>query len=153
MSLFSIGLEKEFVLWKLHFYNKLIYQVSENRAVIEVPALLYYNSTYLNHTWKFKITGGSLQTMLGMDIRYCTNYNAYSFNPSWSLFYQDGKQTIGNYPFVDVWLNVKLKRTRFFAKYQNISSTWWNRKDYYYAASYPANPKTFKFGLTWTFYD
>ncbi len=153
LSVFAFGVEKEFVLWKLHVYNKLMYQVSENRQVVELPTLIYFNSTYLDHTWKFKLTGGELRTMLGFDVRYATSYSAYGYNPAMAVFYQLNDDLIGNYPFVDIWLNVRLKRTRFFAKFEHYNSTLWNRKDYYYAASYPAKPNTFKFGISWTFYD
>ena len=153
LSVIAIGVEKEFVLWKLHLYNKLIYQVSENRQVVELPTLIYFNSTYLDHTWKFKLTGGEIRTMLGFDIKYATSYRAYGYNPAMAMFYQLNDDLIGNYPFVDFWLNVRLKRARFFAKFEHYNSTLWNRKDYYYAASYPAKPSTFKFGISWTFYD
>ncbi len=153
MNLIAFSVARDIVIWKIHFYNRIIYQASENRAVIEVPTILLYNSTYFDHTWNFKLTGGKIRTMLGIDLRYNTPYNGYSYNPSWALFYQGDNEEIGNYPFVDVWFNLRLKRTRFFAKFEHYNSTLWNRKDYFYSVSYPAKESTFKFGISWTFYD
>lgn len=153
LSMINVGLEKEFVLWKFHLFNKLMYQVSGNRDIVDVPGLILYNSTYFDHTWNFNITGGKLRTMVGVDIHYNTSFNGYNYIPSLGMFYQDdNKQTIGNYPFIDVWMNVRLKRTRFFAKYEHVNSTG-KRKDYYHAVSYPAYQQVFKFGLSWTFYN
>lgn len=153
MNLFDVGIARDIAFWKIHFYNRIIYQVTENSSIIEVPTILLYNSTYFDHTWNFKLTEGKIRTMLGFDVRYNTNYFGYSYNPSLALFYQKNDVEIGNYPFVDVWFNLRLKRTRFFAKFEHYNSTLWNRKDYYYAVSYPAKTSTFKFGISWTFYD
>lgn len=153
LNMISIGVEKEFVVWKLHIYNKLIYQVSGNRDIVEIPSLIAFNSTYFDHTWKFKLTGGSLRTMLGVDIHYNTAFYGYNYLPAMSMFYQDkNKQQIGNYPFIDLWLNVRLKRTRFFVKLEHFNSTG-SRKDFYHAISYPAYQRMLKFGLSWTFYN
>lgn len=153
LSVMTFSVARDFVFWKIHFYNRIVYQASENESIIEVPAVLLYNSTYFDKTWKFKLTGGKIRTMLGFDIRYSTQYDGYSYNPSLALFYQENNSGIGNYPFIDVWFNLRLKRTRFFAKFEHFNSTMWNIKDYYYAVSYPAKSSTFKFGISWTFYD
>ena len=39
-NLFSLGAEKDFKFWKFHSYCKVIYQVSENRDIVEVPAII-----------------------------------------------------------------------------------------------------------------
>ncbi len=153
LNMISVGLEKEFIFWKFHVFNKLIYQVSGNKDIVEVPELIGFNSTYFDHTWNFKVTGGKLRTMIGVDIHYNTAFNGYNYLPALSMFYQDiNKKQIGNYPFVDIWMNVRLKRTRFFVKYEHFNSTG-KRKDYYHAISYPAYQKVLKFGLSWTFYN
>ena len=90
--------------------------------------------------------------MLGFDVHYNSTFRGYSYNPSMALFYQESEKEIGGYPYVDFWLNVKLKRTRFFAKYEHASSDWFS-KDYYNAISYPASQKVLKIGIAWTFYN
>jgi hypothetical protein len=153
ISITALTLEKEFIVWKFHSYNKLTYQVSENRNVIEVPSLLFYTSTYFDHTWRFNLTEGQIRTMIGFDINYNSGFNGYNYIPALAMFYQQGNpQTAGNYPYLDLWLNLRLKRTRFFLKFEHINSSVEN-KDYYYAVNYPAKIRSFKFGLSWTFYD
>ena len=61
-------------------------------------------------------------------------------------------EKIGNYTYIDLWLNVKLKHVRFFVKYEHFNSNW-NRKDYYNAIAYPSNQKMLKTGIAWTFYN
>lgn len=156
ISVSSLSIDKEFVVWKLHSYNKLTYQVSENRSVIEIPAIIFFNSTYIDNTWLFKLTGGQLRTMLGVDIYYNSAFSGYAYNPALASFYQSGleskSETIGNYPYIDVWANVRLKRARFFIKYEHINRTTDNI-DHYYAVNYPSKISRLKFGLSWTFYN
>ncbi|MBN2486919.1 MAG: hypothetical protein JXB34_13165 [Bacteroidales bacterium] len=152
LSILCLAGEKEFKFWKFSSLNKIIYQVSENNDIVELPAFIYYHSTYIDHTWRFKVTGGTIQTMLGFDVWYNSYFRGYSYIPAMSVFYQANSETIGGYPYIDFWLNVKLKRTRFFAKYEHANSNWY-RKDYYHAISYPAKQRIFKFGISWTFYD
>lgn len=153
-NLFSLSLEKDFKVWKFHSFNKFIYQVSENEEIVDVPKLILYNSTYIDHTWKFKMTKGELRTMIGFDVHYNSYFKGYEYIPAMGMFYQNNANAteIGGYPYIDFWLNVKLKRTRFFAKYEHANSSW-DRRDYFNAISYPAKQKVFKFGVSWTFYD
>ncbi len=153
LNILSVGISKGFVLWKFNTFSKLIYQVSENRDIVEVPGIILFNSAYFDHTWEFSLTGGKLRTMLGVDLRYSTAFNGYDYLPSASVFYQsENKTSVGNYPFVDIWLNVLLKRTRFFAKMVHFNSSW-GRKDFYTAVNYPAYQQYFKFGISWIFYN
>ncbi|MBU0764116.1 MAG: putative porin, partial [Bacteroidetes bacterium] len=58
----------------------------------------------------------------------------------------------GGHPYLDVFLNLKLKRARFFFKYTQLSS-YFLPKDYFTVLHYPVNGPAFKFGLSWAFYD
>ncbi len=152
LNYFSIEAEKTFQLWKIFFVNKLAYQVSENKNILPVPDLIWFNSTYFDHTFRFKSTNGELRTMLGFDIYYNTSFNGYEYSPALSQFYVQNSTQIGNYPLMDAFLKFKVKRTRFFFKIQHFNSDWFNQK-YYSAIHYPYNQLAFKFGLSWTFYD
>lgn len=152
LNYFSIEVEKTFRVWKLFFENTLSYQISENKNVLPVPDFIWYNSTYFDHTFRFKSTNGELRTMLGFDIYYNTSFNGYEYSPALSQFYVQNDKLIGNYPLMDAFLKIKVKRTRFFFKLQHFNSDWFTQK-YYSAIHYPYNQLAFKFGLSWTFYN
>lgn len=156
ISVSALTVQKEFIVWKFHSFNKLTYQVSENRSIIEIPSLLFFNSTYIDHTWLFKLTDGRLRTMMGVDIYYNTAFNGYNYIPALSLFAQPSNSgttgSVGNHPYVDVWLNIRLKRTRFFFKYEHVNQSKDNQ-EHFYAVNYPSKLRTLTFGLSWTFYD
>lgn len=147
LNYFSIEVTKTFKLWKLYCLNNFIYQVSGNQDIIPLPNIVLYNSTYFDHTFKFKSTNGEFRAMLGIDIFYNTLFKGYDYAPALAQFYPQGDITIGNYPLMDVFLNIQLKRIRFFLKLQHFNSQWFEQ-EYYSAVGYPYNQMQFKFGLS-----
>ncbi len=152
LNYFSIEATKTFKLWKFYSLNKIIYQVTENKSVLPLPDLVIYNSTYFDHTFRFKLTDGTLQAIFGLDIYYNTSFNGYEYSPALGVFYVQNNENIGNYPLMDLFLNIKLKRTRFFVKLQHFNSSWFEQ-NYYSTLHYPYNRNAIKFGLSWVFYD
>lgn len=147
INYFSIEAGKTLRLWKIYCMNDIIYQVSGNQNVIPLPEIIIYNSTYFDHTFKFKSTKGEFRAMLGVDIYYNTQFNGYNYSPALAQFYNQDEKTIGDYPMMDAFLNIQLKRIKFFVKLQNFNSQW-TEQNYYSAVSYPYNPMQIKFGLS-----
>jgi hypothetical protein len=163
LNYFSVEATQIIKLWNIYSKNKVIYQVSENQNVLPLPKLIYYNSTYFDYTFRFKSTNGELHTILGVDIYYNTMFNGYEYSPATSQFYVQNIKEIGNYPLMNVFFNVQLKRVRFFAQVQHINSSWFEQR-YYSAIHYPYNQGldiqkgkiklvAWKFGLSWAFYE
>ncbi len=153
ISVSAFSVKKEFVIWKFHSINQIWLQISENSSVIEVPGIVFFNSTYFDQTWLFKLTNGKLRTMLGVDINYNSAFNGYRYNPSVAQYYiSNNTYSVGNYPYIDAWLNVRLKRARLYAKYEHVNSSDDNL-NHFYAVNYPSKLGVFKIGLSWTFYN
>jgi hypothetical protein len=152
LSVLVLSAAKQFDFWKISSINKLIYQKSENENVLDLPELAFYNSTYLTHLFNFKATGGKLLLMLGFDLFYNTKYYADAYMPALNSFYRQNVRQLGNYPFFDVFMNLQLKRFRFFVKVEHVNEGWLD-ENYFSAPQYPRNGRDLKFGLSWTFYD
>jgi hypothetical protein len=156
LSIVSLSAAKQFDFWKITSINKWVYQKSENENVLDLPELSFFNSTYLTHMFNFKATGGKLLTMFGFDLFYNTKYYADAYMPSLTSYYRQNEQLSGNYPFMDVFLNVQLKRFRLFIKVDHLNEGWLSKafkNDYFSSIHYPRNGRDLKFGLSWTFYD
>ncbi len=152
LSLLSLSAIKKFNFWKVTSINKLVYQISENENILALPELTYFNSTYLTHMINFKATGGKLLTIIGFDLHYNTKYYADAYMPSLTTFHRQKEKQLGNYPYFDAFLNIQLKRFRFFMKMEHVNSGWID-KNYFSVLHYPRNERNIKFGLSWTFYD
>ena len=53
-------------------------------------------------------------------VQYFTKYYADAYMPALRVFYQQNEVKIGNYPFVDLALSIKVKRANLFVEYSNM---------------------------------
>lgn len=148
IQLLSAKLSKDFRFGRrFGLDNVIVYQESLNDAVLPLPRLSLYHNLYYIDKW-FKV----LSIQAGANVRYHTSYYAPSYMPATGQFYNQRDLKIGNYPVMSVYVNVHLKRTRFFAEYYHLNKLFMKGL-YYTTPDYPINPATFKMGLTWNFYD
>ncbi|MED9995303.1 MAG: putative porin [Paludibacteraceae bacterium] len=133
--------------WLLHWDNQVSYQLSTNKDILPLPTLSLYSNFYLK-ALLFK----HLTVQVGVDCRYNTAYYANAYMPATGQFYLQDKVKVGNYPLLNVYLNMHLKQFRFFVMFYNLSSAFMS-PSYYTIPYYPLNPGIFKCGLSWNFYD
>jgi hypothetical protein len=142
------SISKTFRVWKYVSINKLLIQYSSNQLDLPLPATSVYLSNYLD----FQPVKNVLYAQLGFDIFYHSQYYGYAYDPITGCFHTQHEKMIGNYPYLDAFLNLKLKRTRFYLKYEHADFGWLER-DYFNALHYPMSRGAFRFGLSWAFYD
>ncbi len=143
----SAWLDKDFVLRNLHFRTRLLWQSVSDDTYLHLPDMSAFVSTY----YQFVISK-VLFTQLGADARYNTMYYADAYAPSTGLFYLQNEKQYGNYPYIDVYASVRLKRTRVFFKWMNIGTNFLSGT-YMTTPHYPMNRATFRLGVSWSFYD
>lgn len=144
---FSAYFDKDFNYRNLHFRTRLLWQKSSNEKLIHLPDLSAFVSAY----YKFMVSK-VLFSQIGVDTRYNTAYYADAYAPSTGLFYLQNEKEYGNFPYIDVYASIRLKRTRLFFKKMNIGSSFIH-KEYITTPGYPMNRSTFRLGVSWAFYD
>jgi len=143
----SLLLTKGFEWGPLHHKHRILLQKSTS-DVVHIPWLAYGNSTYLESAF-FKDV---LKFQIGFDFYFFNRYYADTFVPATGMFVQQNIRKTGEYPYLDAFLNWKIKRTRFSLKYTNALAGVVSN-DYFMAYRYPNFNGTLRFGLSWTFYD
>lgn len=151
IQVLSAMLRQDFKLGILHLDNEVIYQKSSNEDILPLPELSLYHNLYL----RFGLAKRVLSIDMGADVRYFTSYYAPDYSPAMGQFYLQNKETrvkIGNYPLVNAYINMHLKRTRIFLQMYNLvqGSTG---NSYFLAPHYPLNPRILKVGISWNFFD
>ncbi len=139
--------DKDFNHRNLHFRVRALWQKASNEEFIHLPDFSGFVSAY----YKFVISK-VMFTQIGFDTRYNTKYYADAYSPSTGLFYLQNEKKYGNYPYIDVYANLRLKRTVVFFKMFNVGTNFLNG-EYMTAAHYPMPQSSFRFGLSWLFYD
>jgi hypothetical protein len=122
-------------------------QKANNENVIHLPAFAGYMSINYRTLWS-KV----MYTQLGIDTRYNSNFYADAYEPATARFYLQNKQMVGKYPYIDLHANLKLKRTRVFFILMNAASGLVGN-NYFSAPDYPYYRRTFRLGVSWSFYD
>jgi len=149
-SVFSISVNKLIDWGVFHTDIRATYQHSSNELAISLPDFSGFNSTYL----EFNLFKKVMKVQFGLDIFYNSAFYAKAYMPVTGQFYSQHSTRIGNYqyPFTNVFLNIKVKRLRFSIGYERIN-TLLNNNPAFFLPQYPYNPGILKYGLSWTFYD
>ncbi len=140
--------DKDFRLGNFYFNQKLVAQKSSSDNILPLPRFSVYSNNYYKNTF-FK---GALGFQAGVSLHYNTAFNAPAYMPATGQFYLQNRKEIGDYPKLNVYVNLRIRRTRLFFMYEHINSSFGNR-DYFSAYHYPIAPGMFKYGLIWTFYN
>lgn len=156
LSVASVTISKGMRAWKFHLDPDIIIQTSSNKQILDLPLATIRAAGYFEHLFRFKKTNGKLNTQFGLDVTYNTSYYPYSYMPATGRFYRQFLTKAGDYPFVNLFLNFKLQRTRIFLMFDhlNYELTGANKgNNYCMVPYYPMNIAMFRFGFAWTFYN
>ena len=151
INVLSLQVKQDFTLGPLNWDNIVTYQNASIKSVLPLPTLNLFSNLYL----KFKIAK-VLTVELGGCLTYFTAYEAPDYLPQISQFAiqknANSKVEIGNYPFVDVYANMHLKRARFFIAMSHVNATS-GTKAYFLTPHYPTNTRVLRLGVSWNFYN
>ncbi|MCC8070992.1 MAG: putative porin [Bacteroidales bacterium] len=147
VQVFSATLRQNLRAGVLHWNNTLTYQTSSDDAVIPLPKLAVYSNLFL----LFKVAG-VLDVQFGVDCDYYTRYYAPGYQPATMSFYNQRTTEVGNYPFMNVYANMKLSKTRFYVLFSHVNQGMGD-KNYFALPHYPMNPRRFQIGLSIDFSD
>jgi hypothetical protein len=147
VSIFSATLKNDFQFWLLHLNTRLLFQRSSHQYIVPLP-LLSANAAFYG---EFELVKNVLRMQLGVDVYYNTKYYAYGYSPAAGAFHLQDKREIGDFPYIDVFVNMKWKRATIFIKYLNLGQEWGN-KDYFSALHYIKPQRVIKVGIAWPFY-
>lgn len=151
IQVFSAILNQDFKWGILRLDNEVAYQKSSNNEILPLPDFSLYHNLYLDFTLAKKV----VNVELGADVRFFTKYYAPDYAPVIGQYYlqnPDNKVEIGGYPLINVYANIHLKRTRIFVMMYHVNQGMGN-SNYFLVPHYPVNPRMFKFGISWNFFN
>ena len=151
INLLTAQLQQHLRLGILNWENIVTYQNSSNKEVLPVPMVNIFSNLYLN----FKIAK-VLSVELGGNATFFTEYEVPDFCPQLNQFAvqenPDSRKTLGNYPFVNVYANLHLKRARFFIMWNNVVGNLGNKQQFL-TPHYPMNNMVMHLGVSWNFFN
>lgn len=144
VQVFSASVFQELKLGILHWNNTVYYQKTSNSSILPLPELAIYSNLFLKFI-AFKV----LKVQFGVDCDYYTAYKSLNYQPATMSFHVQGDHPlyVGNYPFMSVYVNARLYKTRFYIQYSHINQGWFS-SNYFLMPHYPMNPRRLELGLS-----
>lgn len=127
-------------------------QKSSDETVLALPLFSTTSRLYLETRINFETTKGVMDLQFGVETMYNTKYYAPAYDPAMGVFHNQTEKQLGGYPWVDVFLNAKVKRTVIYMKYSHFNSSF-SSKNYFSTLHYPTPAATFTYGFIWRFYN
>lgn len=148
INAYSAFVKKNFRLGKWVLANTVRYQHIPDSTVIRFPEVVSENAIYYENSL-FK---GALRIQAGIDIFYTSSFMGNAYTPVTAQYHIQNDKEIGNYPFVDLFVNLKIKTVRAFLKYEHANAGFIGNT-YYLVPHYPLFDASFVLGLSWDFYN
>lgn len=145
----SLYIRKEFLFFKhLGLNAQYNYQTSSYQAIVSMPNHIVNSAIY----YQGNLFKRALQLQIGFNVQYYNAFNGLAYMPATNMYYVQTNKEVGNYPFVDFFLNARIKPVRFFIKIDHLNQGF-SGNNYYLTPGYLQNDRAFKFGLNWLFFD
>ncbi|WP_296312229.1 putative porin [Winogradskyella sp. UBA3174] len=140
--------QKEFKVGNFALDNTIMYQnILSDEDVLNVPDLIIRNTLY--YTSQLFKKAMTLQT--GVTLNYFTEYKMNGYDPLLAEFYTQNETSIGGFPRLDFFINVKIRQTRIFLKAEHFNSSF-TGYNYFSAPNNPYRDFSIRFGIVWDFF-
>ncbi|MBR0223302.1 MAG: putative porin [Bacteroidales bacterium] len=148
VNVMSATLHKDFTLWRFHFDNRALFQLSSASDVLPLPKLA------LNLRWyvDIDVVKEVMNAQIGINAIANTRWYAPAYSPDIGQFHLQTNEKYGNIPYCDIFVNIQWKRASLFIKYTNAFREVWDRPEYFSAYHYIKPASGIKFGIHWPFY-
>ena len=147
-SVLQFKLTKGFHFGIIGWDNEVMYQAISAISV-NLPEIVLRSSIYVD---AYLFEKKPLHLQIGTTVNYTSNYQGNLYRPSAGLFLRQDEFTIGNYPFLDFFVNAQVRELSAYLTIEHINAGWFDYR-YFTAPHYPTNDLVLRFGLRWSFYN
>ena len=145
----SFFIHKDILLFKhLGINTGYRYQTSSYQAIVSVPNQIMNGALY----YQGNLFKRALQLQIGFNAQYFSEFYGYAYMPATNQYYVQTQKKVGNYPYVDFFLNARIKPVRIFVKIDHVTQGFFGT-NYSLVPGYLQNDRAFKFGINWLFFD
>ena len=138
-------------LWRFEmegFASLQSLQKSSNEAVMHLPLI----QAKLKIGYSQPIFHKAATLHPSITVRYFTKYHADAYMPATRTFYLQNEVEIGNFPFIDLALALKVKKANIYVSYSNMFLLTGNYNSFI-APHYPMRDSRFFIGINWRLFN
>lgn len=144
-NIIQAQLNKTFQVGKFYFKHVVILQQS-TADYMPVPEF----GGMIRYYFQAPVFTSTIQ--IGVDGFYNSSWYGMAWNPASRLFFVQRETKIGNYPLLDPFIAMQLKRACIFFKYEHINQNLIN-SGFYNTPHHPISLQSFRLGIRWSMYD
>lgn len=133
----------------LHFDNTIALQRANRDDVLRLPSWFSKNSLYYSGT----IIKKRMRINIGADFRVNGEFMPDGYQPVTAQFYLQDSLSAKPFPWIDVFVTLKVKTFRFFFRYENLGTFWDAQSVFYQTARHPQPFGAIRLGVGWRFMD
>jgi hypothetical protein len=133
---------------KWYIYGDASLNQSGNEDVYRLPKAYVYAALYHER----RIFKNAMKVSLGTGCHYFSSYKANGFMPATSQLYIQNEVSVGGYPYIDFFINFRIKTVNFFIKLENLNQGI-SPSENFYLPHQPSPGRTLKVGIFWTFME
>lgn len=133
--------------WFCYDMQHLVQYADQN--IIRCPLYAGKNSFYAN----FHMFGKALHVNAGFDVRYHTAYHADAYSPEYGVFYRQDEALVGNYPWLDAFVTLRIKQANIYVRATHINSFLNRERRDFVIPHYPSEDLGVFFGVIWQFFN
>lgn|GEM_PF-1023079 len=131
-----------------HFNNFIMHQRADRDWIRVAPLFLRSNFYYENKLFKKR-----LLAQIGFDVYYALGYQGYAYMPATAGWYLQNGAMIGNYPYIDINVSIRIRRFRAFFVASHINQGFPARSEYFVAKGMPMPDRQFRVGVSWGLFN
>jgi len=117
-------------------------------SILRLPAVI----GKLTICYDIELFKKALHAQAGISGTYHSKWFQDAYMPALRAFYHQKSFVAGNYPYLDAFVNLNIKRARLFIKYEHFNAGLFNY-NYIMVPDYPQADAALKFGISWLFFD
>lgn len=117
-------------------------------SILQLPALM----GKLTICYDVVLFKKALHAQAGISGTYHSEWYQNAYMPALRAFYRQNNYVAGNYPYLDAFINLNIKRARLFIKYEHFNAKLMSY-NYIIVPDYPQADAALKFGISWLFFD
>lgn len=141
--------EQKIKVGPIHLRQYLAFQQIDNSAPLNLPQLVTSHTVY----GAFHLFQRILKLHAGFEVSYNTPYAADRFDPALGQFFLNEGDPVETYPVIDVFVSGKIRGARIFVMMSHVNQGLFGDGGLYVTPFYPIPDRSFKFGVSWRFFD
>ncbi len=135
-------------IWRFDFEGFAFVQKASNQDVMHLP--LFLGRLRFAYSQPIFRKAATLQPIL--TVTYFTKYHADAYMPATRTFYLQNEVEIGNFPYIDLAIAIKVKKANLFVSYSNMFLLTGNY-DAFIGTHYPMRSSKFFIGVNWRLFN